>query len=171
MLVFINTALPCFILCICLASPSGLLVPWNQGHYIPTQALSTYREHWLKNKTVEWWGISAIYLESGTRSLKDVEWVKKNITALRTVLGERHSLGNGSWGEITQAVSLPKTGAHRIPFLLSDFLIAVFDDYIYSSTSAFLVLTISICFLFPLDLVKCFSSHSIWENVFYSFTS
>lgn len=130
MLVFINAALTCFILCICLASLSGLLVPWNQGHYISTQALSTYREHWLKDKIVEWWGISAIYLESGTRSLKEVEWVKKNITALRTVLGERHNLGNGSWGKITQAVSLPKTGAHRIPFLLADFLIAVFDDHI-----------------------------------------
>lgn len=59
-----------------------------------------------------------------------MEWVKKNITALRTVLGERHNLGNGSWGKITQAVSLPKTGAHRIPFLLADFLIAVFDDHI-----------------------------------------
>lgn len=65
--------------------------------------------------------------------MKEVEWVKKNITALRTVLGERHNLGNGSWGKITQAVSLPKTGAHRIPFLLADFLIAVFDDHIKSS--------------------------------------
>lgn len=51
-----------------------------------------------------------MYLESGTRWLKGVGWVEKSITTLRTVLGERNNLGNGSLGKITQEVLLPRIG-------------------------------------------------------------
>lgn len=64
-------------------------------------------------------GFSAIYLESGTKWLKEVGWVEKSIAALRTVLEREEQLSNGSLGEKIQAVSLPKIGAHRIPFLFS----------------------------------------------------
>lgn len=37
-----------------------------------------------------------MYLESGTKWLKEVGWVEKSITSLRTILGERNNLGNGS---------------------------------------------------------------------------
>lgn len=51
-----------------------------------------------------------MYLESGTKWLKEVGWVEKSITSLRTILGERNNLGNGSLGKISQEVSLPKIG-------------------------------------------------------------
>lgn len=96
---------------------------------------------------------------------KKWDGLKRVSQLLELPLGESNKLSNGSLGEITQAVSLPKTGALRIPFLLSewvwghyDFLIAVFNNYIYVSTRGFLSLNnLNLSFFISLGSSKVFS--------------
>lgn len=97
-------------------------------------------------------------MENGTRWLKEVGWVEKSITALKLPLGERNKLSNGSPGkkkewkkEIKKLRQFHSLEQKPTECLLSewvwgqrDFIIAVFDDYIYASTSGFLSLAISI---------------------------
>lgn len=68
--------------------------------------------------------VLSIYLENGTRWLKEVLWVEKSITALRTALWEQKQVKQWVSGLKKKKASVNftpfKTEAHRIPFLLSE---------------------------------------------------